>query len=49
MNFLEPMFTDISLLSFMCEYFENNEISQEHAISLVPQKFAFTYQTSPSP
>lgn len=28
------------LLSFMCEYFENNEISQEHAISLVPQKFA---------
>lgn len=28
------------LLSFMCEYCENNEISQEHAISLVPKKFA---------
>ena len=28
------------LLSFMCEYFENNEISQEYAISLVPKKFA---------
>ena len=28
------------LLSFMCEFFDSHEISQEHAISLVPQKFA---------
>ena len=28
------------LICFMLEYFENNEISQEYAISLVPQKFA---------
>jgi len=28
------------LLSFMIEYFEGSEISQEHAISLVPQRFA---------
>ena len=28
------------LLTFMVEYFEGSEISQEHAISLVPQKFA---------
>ena len=28
------------LMSFMCEAFENNEISQEYAISLVPKKFA---------
>ena len=28
------------LMSFMREAFENNEISQEYAISLVPKKFA---------
>ena len=28
------------LMSFMWEYFDNNEISQEYAISLVPKKFA---------
>ena len=28
------------LMSFMKEYFEGNEISQEYAISLVPQKYA---------
>ena len=28
------------LMSFMWEYFEENEISQEYAISLVPRKFA---------
>ncbi|MDC3247474.1 hypothetical protein OAU65_00420 [Gammaproteobacteria bacterium] len=28
------------LLTFMVEYFEGSEISQEHAISLVPQKYA---------
>ena len=28
------------LMSFMCESLENNEISQEYAISLVPKKFA---------
>ena len=28
------------LLSFMCEFFDSHEISQEHAISLVPKKFA---------
>ena len=28
------------LMSFMLEYFEGNEISQEYAISLVPKKFA---------
>ena len=28
------------LRSFMLEYFEGNEISQEYAISLVPKKFA---------
>ena len=28
------------LMSFMSEFLENNEISQEYAISLVPQKFA---------
>ena len=27
-------------MSFMWEYFDNNEISQEYAISLVPKKFA---------
>ena len=27
-------------MSFMLEYFEDNEISQEYAISLVPKKFA---------
>lgn len=28
------------LMSFMKEFFEGNEISQEYAISLVPKKFA---------
>jgi len=28
------------LMSFMYEFFEENEISQEYAISLVPKKFA---------
>ena len=28
------------LMSFMWEFFESNEISQEYAISLVPKKFA---------
>lgn len=28
------------LMSFMWEFFEDNEISQEYAISLVPRKFA---------
>ena len=28
------------LMSFMWEYFEGNEISQEYAISLVPKKYA---------
>ena len=28
------------LICFMLEYFENNEISQEYAISLVPKKYA---------
>ena len=28
------------LMSFMLEYFNENEISQEYAISLVPKKFA---------
>ena len=28
------------LMSFMKEYFDGNEISQEYAISLVPQKYA---------
>ena len=28
------------LMSFMKEYFEGNEISQEYAISLAPQKYA---------
>ena len=28
------------LMSFMWEFFEGNEISQEYAISLVPRKFA---------
>ena len=28
------------LLTFMVEYFEGSEISQEHAISLVPKKYA---------
>lgn len=28
------------LLTFMVEYFDGDEISQEHAISLVPQKYA---------
>ena len=27
-------------MSFMWEFFEDNEISQEYAISLVPRKFA---------
>ncbi len=27
-------------MSFMWEYFENNEMSQEYAISLVPKKYA---------
>ncbi len=27
-------------MSFMWEFFESNEISQEYAISLVPKKFA---------
>ena len=41
MNFFRAdVYRYFFLLSFMCEYFENNEISQEHAISLVPQKFA---------
>ena len=30
----------IFLMSFMWEYLEGNEISQEYAISLVPKKFA---------
>ena len=41
MNFFRAdVYRYFFLLSFMCEYFENNEISQEHVISLVPQKFA---------
>jgi hypothetical protein len=41
MNFFRAdVYRYFFLLSFMCEYFENTEISQEHAISLVPQKFA---------
>ena len=41
MNFFRAdVYRYFFLLSFMCEYFENNEISQEHAISFVPQKFA---------
>jgi hypothetical protein len=41
MNFFRAdVYRYFFLLSFMCEYFENNEISQEHAISLVPPKFA---------
>jgi len=41
MNFFRAdVYRYFFLLSFMCEYFENNEISQEHAITLVPQKFA---------
>ena len=41
MNFFRAdVYRYFFLLSFMCEYFENNEISQEHAISLVPKKFA---------
>ena len=41
MNFFRAdVYRYFFLLSFICEYFENNEISQEHAISLVPQKFA---------
>ena len=41
MNFFRAdVYRYFFLLSFMCEYSENNEISQEHAISLVPQKFA---------
>ena len=41
MNFFRAdVYRYFFLLSFMYEYFENNEISQEHAISLVPQKFA---------
>ena len=41
MNFFRAdVYRYFFLLSFMCEYFDNNEISQEHAISLVPQKFA---------
>ena len=41
MNFFRAdVYRYFFLLSFMCEYFENNEISQEHSISLVPQKFA---------
>ena len=41
MNFFRAdVYRYFFLLSFMCEYYENNEISQEHAISLVPQKFA---------
>ena len=41
MNFFRAdVYRYFFLLSFMCEYFENNEISQEYAISLVPKKFA---------
>lgn len=41
MNFFRAdVYRYFFLLSFMCEYFEISEISQEHAISLVPQKFA---------
>ena len=41
MNFFRAdVYRYFFLLSFMYEYFENNEISQEHAISLVPKKFA---------
>ena len=41
MNFFRAdVYRYFFLLSFMCEYFENTEISQEHAISLVPKKFA---------
>ena len=41
MNFFRAdVYRYFFLLSFMCEYFENIEISQEHAISLVPKKFA---------
>ena len=40
------------LMSFMWEYLEGNEISQEYAISLVPKKYASRIcllYTSPSP
>lgn len=41
MNFFSAdVYRYFFLLSFIYEYFDGNEISQEHAISLVPKKFA---------
>lgn len=41
MNFFSAdVYRYFFLLSFIYEYFDGNEISQEYAISLVPKKFA---------